>query len=139
MEQVTEKKERVYMRHLITPDPLPVRFTGSLCGFGSHWERPESESLSVMPDSWRPRGLHSPWNSPGQNTGVGGLSLLQGIFPTQESNPGLPHCTQFLYQLSHKGSPRILVWLAYPFSRGSLVISTLPFSFVPTTMSPLFY
>ena len=135
MEQVTEKKERAYMHHLITPAPLPVRFTGSLCGFGSHWERPESESLSVMPDSWRPHGLHSPWNSPGQNTRVGSLSLLHGdlpnprieprspalqadslpseppgkpkktgvgspsllqqIFPTQESNPGLLHCRRF--------------------------------------------
>ena len=47
---------------------------------------------------------NSPWNSPGQNTGVSGLSLLQGIFPTQGSNPGLPHCRQILYQLSHKGS-----------------------------------
>ena len=46
------------------------------------------------------------WNSPGQNTGVGSLSLLQGIFETQESNPGLPHCRRILYQLSHKGSPR---------------------------------
>ena len=44
------------------------------------------------------------------------LSLLQGIFPTQGSNPGLPHCRQILYQLSHKGSPRILEWVAYPFS-----------------------
>ena len=46
-----------------------------------------------------------PWNSPGQNTGVGSLSLLQWIFPTQGSNPGLSHCRQILYQLSHKGSP----------------------------------
>ena len=51
------------------------------------------------------------WNSPGQNTGVGGLSLLQGIFPTKELNLGLPHC-----QLSHQGSPRILEWVACPFS-----------------------
>ena len=50
----------------------------------------------------------SPWNSSGHNPGVGSLSLLQGIFPTQGSNPGLPHCRQILYQLSHKGSPRIL-------------------------------
>ena len=50
----------------------------------------------------------SPWNSPGQNTGVGTLSLLQEIFPTQGSNPVLPHCRGILYQLSHKGSPRIL-------------------------------
>ena len=58
-----------------------------------------------------PYGLHSPWNSPEQNTGVGSLSLLQGIFPTQGLNPGLPHCGWILYQLSHKGSPRILEWL----------------------------
>ena len=50
---------------------------------------------------------YSPWNSPGQNTGVGSHSLLQGIFPTQGSNPCLPHCRQILYQLSHKGSPYI--------------------------------
>ena len=43
----------------------------------------------------------------------------RGIFPTQGSNPGLPHCRQILYQLSHQGSPRILAWVAYPFSRGS--------------------
>ena len=54
-----------------------------------------------------------------QNTEVGCLSLLQGIFPTQRSNPGLPHCGQILYQLSHKGSPRILEWVAYPFSSRS--------------------
>ena len=61
----------------------------------------------------------SPWNSLGQNTGVGSHSLLQGIFPTQGSNPGLLHCRWILYQLSHRGSPRILEWEAYPFSRGS--------------------
>ena len=54
-----------------------------------------------------PHGLYSPWNSPGHNSGVGSLSLLQGIFPTQGSNPGLPHCRWILYQLSHKGSPTI--------------------------------
>ena len=53
----------------------------------------------------QPHGLHSPWSSPGQNSGVGSLSLLQGIFPTQGSNSGLPHCRWILYQLSHKGSP----------------------------------
>ena len=52
---------------------------------------------------WR-HGLYSLWNSPGQNTGVGSLSLLQGIFPAPGPNPGLPHCRQILYQLSHKGS-----------------------------------
>ena len=70
-----------------------------------------SESCSVVSNSLWPHGLYSPWNSPGQNTGVGSLSLLQRIFPTQGSNPGLPHCRQILYQLSHKGSPRILEWV----------------------------
>ena len=46
------------------------------------------------------------------------LSLLQGIFSTQGSNPGLPHCRQILYQLSHRGSTRKLEWVAFPFSRG---------------------
>jgi len=63
--------------------------------------------------------IYSPWHSPDQNTGVGSLSLLQGIFPTQGSNPGLPRYRWILYQLGHKGSPRILEWVAYPFFRGS--------------------
>jgi len=58
-------------------------------------------------------------DSPGQNTGVGSLSLSQGIFPTQESNPGFLNCMGILYQLNHKGSPRLLEWVASPFSRGS--------------------
>ena len=66
----------------------------------------EGESHSVMSNSLRPHGLYSPWNSLGQNTGVGTLSLLQGIFPTQGSNAGLPHCRWILYQLSHQGSQR---------------------------------
>ena len=49
-------------------------------------------------------GLYSPWNSLGQNTGVGSLSLLQGIFPTQESNQDLLHCRLILYQLSYQES-----------------------------------
>ena len=53
-----------------------------------------------------------------ENTAVGSLSLLQGIFPTQGSNLGLPHCRQILYQLSHQGSPRTLEWGACPFSSG---------------------
>ena len=78
----------------------------------------DGESCSVVSNSLRPHGV-SPWNSPCQNTGVGSLSLLQGIFPTQGSNPGLPYCRQILYQLSHKGSPRILEWVAYPISSRS--------------------
>ena len=74
---------------------------------------PSYHSLKVKvaqscPTLWDPMDwLYSPWNSPGQNTGVGSLSLLQGIFLTQGSNSGLPHCGQILYQLRHKGSPRI--------------------------------
>ena len=56
-----------------------------------------------MSNSLQLHGLYSPWKSPDQNTGVVILSPLQGIFPTQGSNPGLPHCRQILYQLSHKG------------------------------------
>ena len=78
-----------------------------------------SESCSVVSNSLQPHGLYRPWNSVSQNTGVGSLSLLQGIFPSQGSNPGLPHCRQILYQLSHKRSPRILEWVAYPFSSRS--------------------
>ena len=75
-----------------------------------------SESRPVMSySSWHHRP-YSPWSSPGQNTGVGSLPFLQGIFPTQGSNPGLPHCRQIFYQLTQKGSPRILGWVAYPFS-----------------------
>jgi len=72
-----------------------------------HWKS-ESESHSVVSNFLWPHGLYSPWHSPGQSTGVGSHSLLQGIFPTQGSNPGLPHCRRMLYQLSHKGSPGIL-------------------------------
>ena len=83
----------------------------------------ESEKVKVAQssDSLRSHGLYSSWNSPGQHTGVGSLSSLptRGIFPTQGSNSGLMHCRQTLYQLSHKGSPRILEWVAYPFSSGS--------------------
>ena len=58
---------------------------------------------------------YSPWNSQGQNTGEGNCSLLQGIFPTQGSKPGLLHCRQILYQLSHQGSPKPVVKVAHNF------------------------
>ena len=75
----------------------------------------ENESRSVMSDSLQTHGLHSPWNSPGQNTGVGSISLLQQIFLIQESNQGLLHCRQILYQLSYHGSPiNIMEPLKYP-------------------------
>ena len=81
-------------------------------GFPHPGMEPRSPALRV--DSF-------PAEPPGKprNTGVGSLSLLQGIFPTEESNQGLPHCRWILYQLSHQGSPGILEWVAYPFSRES--------------------
>ena len=61
------------------------------------WYIYESESYSLMSNSLQPHGLYSSWNSPGQNTGVGSCSFLQGIVPMQGSNPGLPHCRRILY------------------------------------------
>ena len=79
----------------------------------------ESEGCTVVSDSLQPHGLYSPLNSPGQNTGVGSCSILQGIFPILGSNTGFLHCRLILYQLSHHGNPRILKRVAFPFSRGS--------------------
>ena len=78
-------------------------------------------SCSVISDSLQSYGLQPtrllcPWDSPGKNSGVGCRALLQGM---EGSNPGLPYCRRVLYQLSHQGSPRILEWVSYPFSRGS--------------------
>ena len=90
----------------------------------SRWNDTTRGAMTVPKWKWlirvwllRPHVLFSPWNSPGQNTGVGSLSLLQGII--KGSNLGFQHCGRILYQLSHKGSPRILAWVAYPFSSGS--------------------
>ena len=79
----------------------------------------EVKVAQLCPTLCDPWTIHSPWNSPGQNTEVGSLSLLQETIPAQGSNPGLPHCRWILHPLSHKGSPRILEWVAYPFSSGS--------------------
>ena len=79
----------------------------------------ESEGCTVVSDSLQPHGLYSPLNSPGQNTGVGSCSVLQGIFPILGSNTDFSHCRLILYQLSHHGNPRILKRVAFPFSRGS--------------------
>ena len=101
----------------------------------------DSKSHSVVSDSLQPHGLSSPWNSPGQNTGVGHPSFLQGIFPTQRSNPGLPPLQADSLPTELSGNPwrllshvqlfatpwttvhgilqaRILEWLAFLFSRG---------------------
>ena len=83
------------------PAPNPSHHQELLLTFLWLW----SERCSVMSNSLWPHGLYCPWNFPGQNTAVGSLPLLQGIFLTQGSNPGLLHRRQILYQLSHKGSP----------------------------------
>ena len=72
-----------------------------------------------MSNTLQHHGLYSPWNSPRQNTGVGSLSLLQEIFPSQGSNPGPPTLQVDSFQLSHKRSPRALEWVAYPLSSRS--------------------
>ena len=66
-----------------------------------------------------PPGSSVQGDSPGKNTGVDCHALLQGIFPTHGSNVGLPHYKWIPYQTSYQGSPRILEWVAYPFSRAS--------------------
>ena len=100
---------------------------GGLPSLGPHrvghdWSNLAAAAMFKMKVAQSCRTLCDPMDcivSPGQNTGVGSHSLLQVIFPTQGSNPGIPHCRRILYQLSHQGSPRILEWGAYPFSRGS--------------------
>ena len=72
-----------------------------LCNFYAEWKVKVAQLCLILCD---PRD-YSPWNSSGQNTGVGKLTLLQGIFPTQGSNPGLLRCRQILHQLSYQGSP----------------------------------
>ena len=98
---------RGYCQHLTIRSQ---RVTGSSYGMANKTKHPKcqnswaanwlTESHSVVSDSLWPHELYSSWNSPGQNTGVGSLSLLQGIFSPQELNPGLPHCRQILHQLS---------------------------------------
>ena len=86
------------------------------------WEDPLEKRTLPTPVFWPGEfhGLYSPWGHKESDTTERlSLSLLQGIFPTQGSNSGLPHCRKILYQLSHKGSPKILEWVTYPFSSGS--------------------
>ena len=94
------------------PESLPLE---------GHWQALLSlvMSDSLWPMNWGPPGSPVHGDSPSKNTGVSCCALLQGIFPTQGSNPGLLRCRQILYHLSHQGSPRILKWVTYPFSRWS--------------------
>ena len=82
--------------------PLPSH-KWDLTKLKSFFKEKENESFSVMSNPLQTARLLCPWNSLGHNTGVGSLSRLQGIFPAQGSNPGLPHCRQILYHLSYQG------------------------------------
>ena len=86
---------------------IHLKLTHALCQLYLKSEVKVTQSCHCL----QPHGLYSPWNSPDHNTGVGNRFLLQGIFPTQGSNPDLPHCTQILYQLSHQGSSSVLTEL----------------------------
>ena len=75
------------------------------------------------PMDYSPPGFSVHGDFPGKNPGVGCHALLQGTLPTQQSNPGLPHCRQILYCLSHQGIPMLLsnsiifpTFVSYPFS-----------------------
>ena len=120
---------------LLCPWDPPGKSTGVPSSRGSFrlWIGPTTSLTSptlagrFLPLKWKWKLLscvqlfvtpYSPRNSPGQNTGVGSLYLLQRIFLTQGSNPGLLHCRRILYHLSHKGSPRLPQWVAIPFSSG---------------------
>ena len=78
-----------------------------------------AQSYPALCDPLWPHGLYSSWNSSGQNTGVDSLSLLQGALSNPGIEPRSPALQAILYQLSHKGSPRILEWVAYLFSSRS--------------------
>ena len=80
----------------------------------------QSRPTLCDPMDCSPPGFSAHGDSPGKNIGVGCHALLQAVFPTQGLKPGLPHCRQILYHLSHQESPRLLKWVAaHPFSRGS--------------------
>ena len=84
----------IYQRHVIINVRIIVLIYTHMHTPYSVWKK-KSESLSVMSDSLWPHGLYSPWDSPGQNTGVGSLSFLQGIFPTQGLNPASCMAVEF--------------------------------------------
>ena len=102
-------------------DHMDYRTPGSSV-HGSSREEYVKVKVSQSSLTLQPHGLYmySPWNSPGQSTEVGSLSLLQGIVPTQGLNPGLLHCRQILYQRSYKGSPKNTGVCCYFLIQGSL-------------------
>ena len=126
MHHVKSQTAWVWILTLLLPSCLTLgKLTSPLCAseFSSEtWENSNNSIVSVLASLeadtetkiWvqviylgGSTRLLCPWTYPGKNTGVGSCSLLQRIFPTQGLNQGLLHCRQFLYHLSHQGSPNL--------------------------------
>ena len=119
--------------------------TGELFTTSTTWEAPQRIMYCVVlflvaqsyltlcnPMDCSQPGFSVHGDSPGKNTWVGCHALLQGIFPTQELNPGLPHCRWILYHLSHKGSPRTLSLLQRNFlTRNQIMVRALQVDSLP--------
>jgi len=99
-------REKKIERHMQNRETGPLLCISFLNPSSSHCSEVRSVVFNFLqPLRLQPARFLCPWNSPRKNTGVGCHSLLQGIFPTQGSNPGLQHCRQILYHLSHQESP----------------------------------
>ena len=81
--------------------------------------------LTLQPRGLEPARLLCPWDSPGKDIGVGSLSLIQGMLPTQVSNPGLPHCRRIISCLSHQQALCLLQWI----STGYLILRMIMYMF----------
>ena len=90
---------------------IAITYLTAIISLGQGFLKSESESCLVVSSFLGTHGLYNPWNSPGQNTKVGSLPLLQWIFPTQESAQGLLYCRRILYQLSYHGFLRKINFL----------------------------
>ena len=105
--KLTDKMARTVQGILMYYSPRNVSFTDCLSG----WKRVKMKELVPQsgPTLCKPTRLLCPGNSLSKNAGVGGHSLLQEIFLTQGSNPGLPHCRQLLYHLTYQGNPSVSI------------------------------
>ena len=93
----TTTKHRKWVAAQFLERPIPSLKTMTLSSYSLAYEI-ALRACSVTSDSLQLHRLYRPWNSSGQKTGVGSPSLLQGIFPTQGSNPGLLHCRRILHR-----------------------------------------
>ena len=97
----TRAKIRRQLKYPINEWIKKMKYVNTMEYYTATWKWKSLSHVWLFATPWTIQSM----NSPGQNTGVGSLSLFQGIFPTQGLNPGLPHCRWFLHQLSHNGSP----------------------------------